>query len=157
MEEVDLQKEVIKSVISAGGYGHKLSNRFITGVADLLIKLPDCVATVLEVKFGRYVVPLRAPKIAVEITSPQARFLRGYHNAGMVVGLLSFAGLNHKNMWAAVIWFDQLNLYSESNSVGLHTKLHVPLGIYHKLDPRTPEFLQYLKSTMWRESDVQRY
>jgi hypothetical protein len=145
--ETELQSITVKSIKAAGGCAHKLSNRFLTGVADLLVKLPEMPTALLEVKFNRYAVPLRIVHTAVEITVPQFRFLRDFHLAGMPTGVLSFAGKNCRDIWVTVLWFEQFRLVApigEHQVPPIHTKFALPIGEYVKLDPRTPALVEYI-------------
>lgn len=49
-KELALQTNIIKSVRSDGGYGRKMSNRFLIGIPDLLIALPPFAPILAEVK-----------------------------------------------------------------------------------------------------------
>ena len=48
--ELYFQKKLIDAAEKLGGYGFKMSNRFLVGVVDLLIQLPNCPTLLLEVK-----------------------------------------------------------------------------------------------------------
>lgn len=91
MREVDCQSKVIKAVRDAGGAAHKLSNRFLVGVPDLLIKLPRYSAIIMEVKLEKRIQfsDDRYP-ITPEVTQLQWEFLKKYHDAGMTTGVISF-------------------------------------------------------------------
>jgi hypothetical protein len=147
MLETDLQSAVVKSVITAGGSAHKLSNRFITGVADLLIKIPEFEAFCLEVKFGRYTPPLRVKDVSVPLKTPQWRFLRNYWRAGMPTGVLSFAGHNCQSMWVTVLWANDFRRFRTADTEP-DWLFKIPAERYVKLDPRTPEFVALLKQSL---------
>lgn len=49
-DELTIQREIKQSVINAGGFALKLTNRFTIGVPDLAIWLPSFVPAVVEVK-----------------------------------------------------------------------------------------------------------
>lgn len=96
MKETDVQKRVIDAVRAHGGAAHKLSNRFLVGVPDLLIKLPGLPAFIMEVKLDkRAVFPdnNRHP-VVPDVTRAQWNFLKEYHDASMMTGVLSF--VQHK-------------------------------------------------------------
>lgn len=50
MKETDLQLTIVDIVNDRGGYARKLSHRFLVGISDLLIKLPEYPAIKVEVK-----------------------------------------------------------------------------------------------------------
>lgn len=86
--ELDLQKRIVDVVREHGGYAHKMSHRFLVGVVDLSVKLPRHPAMFLEVKKDD--LPKKADHVDLNLTVPQMRFLRDYHNAGMITGAVSF-------------------------------------------------------------------
>lgn len=86
MREVDAQLELIKAVRAAGGEGTKLSNRFLIGVADLLLKLPDQPPALIEAKMADIVT---TTTIEVEPTSLQLRWLNDWKRVGMITGVMS--------------------------------------------------------------------
>ena len=49
-KELDVQAKIIKSVRKDGGYGRKLSNRFVIGIPDLLIGLAPFAPCLAECK-----------------------------------------------------------------------------------------------------------
>ena len=87
MKELNVQRELIEAVIGADGAAHKLSNRFLTGVADLLIKLPRYPVCLLEVKIDE--IGATTTSIGLTPTMPQIMFLRKYHAAGVPTGVMS--------------------------------------------------------------------
>lgn len=87
MNELSLQKELIEAVEQRAGAGHKMSHRFLVGVADLLIKLPRHPAVLLENKHDR--LGPRTAVVRVEPTVLQLRFLRYFKKAGMLCGVMS--------------------------------------------------------------------
>lgn len=90
MKETDLQSLTIKAVRLHGGAAHKLSNRFLVGVSDLLVKLPLLPAALLEVKYDERAKFDPAAPITPGVTPLQHKFLKDYHAAGMACGVLSF-------------------------------------------------------------------
>lgn len=88
MNELDVQRELVKSAIAQGGFGWKLNNRFLKGVADILVKFPMLPAVVIEVKM---VPGLGKKDVIVELTDHQERFLKRYRDAGGVSGWLAVA------------------------------------------------------------------
>jgi hypothetical protein len=98
--ELKLQKDVCQLIEAHDGFARKLSHRFVIGVADLLIKLPDHPAALLEVKRNRY--PAKAKTIVLDVTKQQRRFLWSAHCAGMSAGVLSFLQ-QPKQTWVSIV------------------------------------------------------
>lgn len=96
MREVQYQSLVLQAVRDAGGAGHKLSNRFLIGVCDLLIKMPNWAPMLVEVKLAKFAKSTGDDhEFDVGVTVPQHEFLKKYRNAGMETGVLSF--IEHGN------------------------------------------------------------
>lgn len=92
VNELDIQGELRKATITAGGYSFKMSNRFLIGVPDLFVQLPKFPTLILEVKFvaGKDV---RADgSIRAEPTLHQARYINDIRKAGGQAG------------WVVVTW-----------------------------------------------------
>ncbi len=89
MNELGMQALIVDAVNGSGGFARKLSNRFLVGVVDLLVKLPDYPAGVLEVK-QRDLPRDNNLTWKLDVTGPQQRFLRDAHGAGMPAGVASF-------------------------------------------------------------------
>lgn len=87
IKETDVQLDVVHAVQEAGGAATKLSNRFLVGVVDLLVKLPDRPAMLVEVK--KYGVPARSDTVSLDVTLKQWQFLYDYRRAGMAAGVLA--------------------------------------------------------------------
>jgi hypothetical protein len=79
---------IVNAVDGVKGRAHKMSNRFLVGVADLLVKLPEWPAGFLEVKQRDY--PTTDARFTCDVTKPQQTFLRGFDAAGMPCGVASF-------------------------------------------------------------------
>lgn len=93
VKETDLQSFIVKTVEERGGAAVKLSNRFLVGVPDLLVKLPDrdrspCLIEVKLQQIGATTPPTFA--FIPDLTKKQDDFLRRFRNAGMHTFLLSF-------------------------------------------------------------------
>lgn len=101
MREVDCQSKVIKAVRDAGGAAHKLSNRFLVGVPDLLCQLPTYAAFLLEVKLDKRT-KVFSP-VRPDVTPLQFKFLSEYNRAGMATGVLSFVQIN-RELWFYLRW-----------------------------------------------------
>lgn len=87
-----MQKLIIDAVVIGKGEGLKMSNRFLTGVADLLLKLPEHPAFVMEVKQAEYGMStlIKGHTFALDVTTPQKRFLRDWDKAGTPACVGSF-------------------------------------------------------------------
>lgn len=110
MKETDYQKFVLDIVREAAGAGHKLSNRFLVGVSDLLIKLPGREAALIEVKLAKFH-PATKPdhEFDLGVTVLQREFLKKYHEAGMRAGVLSFVEHGRQQLWAGLFRLDTFN------------------------------------------------
>ena len=89
MNELLLQRQIVKDVEAAGGFAKKLSSRTLVGVADLYAKLPEHRGAFIEVKIAPR--PKLARRVMVDVTVPQRRFLLAAHRAGdhaMVLSVL---------------------------------------------------------------------
>lgn len=125
MLETALQKDVIDAVREAGGEASKLSNRFLIGVSDLLVKFPDLPAMLVEVKKDVY--PVATDRVKIDLTPKQLQFLRGFDRAGMTCGVLSFLYDRRKGkrlMHGAVFGVEQVG----------SVPFTAPLSAYRKLD-----------------------
>lgn len=93
MREIPLQSRLIEWIKDEGGYGRKLSNRFLVGIPDLLLRLglgQQQVLVVAEVKvldFAR-----KTPATAVLPVSPKQRDELRKFEVGIVL-----AGVNLGN------------------------------------------------------------
>lgn len=129
MKEIELQQLMIDVARKRGGEGHKMSNRFLVGVSDLMIKLPNTPACLIEVKQATY-----SPRhfkqenhlFRLDVTAPQKAFLRDFHKAGMNCGVGSFIQTNKgiRDLY--------LNIYDlprlEKRGFNALIKDHMPLG-----------------------------
>lgn len=122
MDELGYQKWTVDSVIGNGGHAHKMSHRFIVGVADLMIKLPQLPAALLEVKLQHIGATTKLDhEFQLDVTELQKRFLKRYHLAGMACGILSFierGRMGKKAAGAAVFSLEQMD----------RTKYHVQVS-----------------------------
>src|SRR6266481_2711151 len=90
MKELAIQKRIIDAVCAHGGMAFKLSNRFLKGVSDLLIKLPSQPALLAEVKV--HVVPRTKGtriRLDTDITVMQRKFMYDFENVGMACCVIS--------------------------------------------------------------------
>ena len=89
-EELDYQADVVDIVSTQGGFGHKMSNKFIIGVADLLLKPYGCNTCVLEVKRAVREAQSQQRLFDLDLSVLQRNWLRRAHRGGMKAGVLSF-------------------------------------------------------------------
>lgn len=80
MKETDLQRRAVEAINQHGGHAFKAANRFLVGVADLSIKLPQLPHAFCEVKLEDW--PVKKDWISIETTVLQRKFLRTYRQAG---------------------------------------------------------------------------
>lgn len=109
MKETDLQSMLVDAVEYARGRGHKMSNRFLIGVSDVIVKLPKWPAGFIEVKQRAY--PTSDKPFELDVTTPQANFLRDFDAAGMPCGVASFlqSGVGTgKKIWLSVMTYRTL-------------------------------------------------
>lgn len=121
-----MQSLVIDAAESVGGAGLKLSNRFLVGVVDLMIKLPNYPVMILEVKRRDYV-KTGTGYFVLEVTEPQKKFLRKWWAAGAITGVLSFTQKKGKGVTSlslAAYTLPQM----EGSAWGAHWVDHTPLG-----------------------------
>jgi hypothetical protein len=130
VKEIALQKLVVDAVKANGGMAHKLSNRFLVGVADLLVKMPNGPATLLEVKQREWGPQLN--RFILDVTVPQQRFLKNYADAGMTCGVMSFVQRGgRKDLSVAIFGIDEL----------ITTRFYVMLASHESLGaPSNREF-----------------
>ena len=84
IKEVDLQTELKKAAIDAGGFAYKQSNRFLVGVLDLFVQLPKYPTVILEVKYEK--APRKDGLVWVDLSPHQVRNMNSINNAGGVAG-----------------------------------------------------------------------
>jgi hypothetical protein len=104
MKELDLQSMIIDAVNESDGHAHKMSSRFLVGVADLLVKLRGYPAGLLEVKQRDF--PSTDAHFLLDVTRPQQNFLRDFDAAGMPCGVASFlqdGSGSGFNLWLSVM------------------------------------------------------
>lgn len=122
MKETFVQRRVIEAVQSQGGAAHKLSNRFMAGVPDLLVKLPRYPAALLEVKIDKH--PVKSTTVTLGVTKLQETFLEKYEKAGMATGVMAF--LQHRRDLYVSLW---------SVAELVKRKYVVPVHAYNRLRP----------------------
>ena len=127
MNELGMQAMIVEAIKAHGGFAQKLSNRFLVGVVDLLIKLPEYPAGVLEVK-QRDLPKDTNLKWKLDVTGPQTRFLRDAWNAGMPSGIASFmhrrgSGPLGRRLWLGVWTYDAMVIDGWEAGYGAHEPL----------------------------------
>lgn len=139
MKEVQYQSLVLQTVRDAGGAGHKLSNRFLIGVADLLIKMPNWAPVLVEVKLTKFAKSTKDDhEFDVGVTVPQLEFLKKYRLAGMKTGILSFiehGDARGQNLRAGAFKLDQFD----------KTCLYATIGEHKRITNRTNGILEALQ------------
>jgi hypothetical protein len=87
--ELKYQKELVNATRAAGGYGIKMNNRFLAGVPDLLLKLPQWACTYyVEVKHEDFkCVPTN---LRIKLTELQRLEIKKMQAAGMQAGWAVF-------------------------------------------------------------------
>lgn len=139
MIETECQKLVVDAVKEGGGQALKLSNRFMIGVCDLFVKLPTCQPMLLEAKLHNLSDKTQNHVWDVGCTKLQQDFLRNWHEAGMLTGVVSFIQTTGKGVASLRMAIHEFHLleqgaYSRSPEVGpplpwcVEQALHRPLG-----------------------------
>lgn len=90
MKEVALQGLVVDLVNEHGGYARKLSHKFLVGISDLLVKMPEYPAIKIEVKQRICQPNVDREFELTDLTVLQKRDLLEAQAAGMNCGVLSF-------------------------------------------------------------------
>lgn len=123
MIEVELQTLIKLSVRSQGGAAHKLSNRFMVGVSDLLVKLPSFPAALIEVKHQRFSAKVSDDRVfKLDVTVPQQQFLRAYRQAGMRCGIAS--GIQKgRHLYLLLLVLDRAHTTGYTARVGDHVAM----------------------------------
>lgn len=139
MKEVQYQSLVLKIVRDAGGAGHKLSNRFLIGVSDLLVKMPNWAPMLVEVKLAKFAKSTEDDhEFNIGVTVPQLEFLKKYHNAGMKTGVLSL--IEHGNARA-----QNLRVGAFKLDVFAGPCLYATIGGHKRFTKRTDGILEALQ------------
>lgn len=90
MNELAMQKLVVDAIKDDGGFAMKLSNRFMVGVVDLLVKPKNRTSSaVLEVK-QRPLPSDPSREFVLEVTTPQKKFLGAAAEHTFNSGVVSF-------------------------------------------------------------------
>jgi hypothetical protein len=78
--EKKFQTDLVDAARGLGGYAIKMSNQFLVGVPDLLIKLPLDPVLLLECKTEPF--PKKSRSIPVALTPMQRKHLSGFQKSG---------------------------------------------------------------------------
>jgi hypothetical protein len=102
MREVDLQSKILEWVKEEGGYGRKLSNRFLVGIPDLLIRIMPArsargVLLVAEVKLHTrdFVLGPNDAEVKTGVTPKQHQELSRFEHSVVIVGFKNKKGKLH--------------------------------------------------------------
>lgn len=94
IKETECQKLVVKAVEEVGGAALMLNNRYLVGVADLMVKLPDAPMMILEAKrtvvTPKYWDESSHKPFSLAVTKLQNDFLKEWDYAGVRSGIASF-------------------------------------------------------------------
>lgn len=85
MNELGIQRELVKAAIAEGGFAFKSASTHMLGVVDLWVQLQRLPGMYIEVKFARKFVG-KPPYATLELTPHQARFIRRNQRAGGYAG-----------------------------------------------------------------------
>lgn len=140
MNELDLQKLLCDVVNDAGGFAYKCNNRFMVGVVDLFVKLPDrpharapqgC-AGFIEVKQRAFTDRFTNQAFTLDVTRPQHNFLKRVDAAGVPAGVASFmqkgtgSGLRlwlHLMTWRTASYHDNMGIKPYTTRWDAHIEL----------------------------------
>lgn len=120
MKELSLQSRVIDAVVAANGAAEKISHKYIRGVCDLLIKLPNYPPLLAEVKAHERLVSSKIA-IGLEVTPLQRKFLYKFENAGMDCCIMSFMLAPLRNYQMGDIWVGLFPAHTIKASLEEHT------------------------------------
>lgn len=85
--ELWAQRIIVDALRASGGFAFKMSHKFLVGVPDLFVKLPEAPASFWEVKIKDR--PANPVDFSLPLTPPQKNWLRDYNGAGGVCGVVS--------------------------------------------------------------------
>ena len=152
MIETECQALIQHAVEAAGGRALRFNNRFLVGVADLLIQLPARRAVILEAKLITLSPKTTSHVWDVGCTDRQKAFLRDWHNAGMLTGVVSFVqhhGVGLKSLQIGLFEYTLIErgAYIQQMPMKWHVRLeqHKPLGDkatrFHNITDRLSRFV----------------
>ena len=103
MRELAFQTEIIKSVKAAGGYGHKVSDRFKVGAPDLIIAAPKRGLILFECKSMAGIMPDKFDR-HTGITAIQQEHLKRMNDCQILPVGAQLVYMEHKGEQRAVVW-----------------------------------------------------
>lgn len=95
--ETFYQRQLIDAAETLGGYGQKLSNRFLAGVPDLMLQVPASPTLIAEVKQKE--VTDTTKLVRVELTKLQHDKLTRHQKAGGHAGWIMVAHTRYGEKW----------------------------------------------------------
>lgn len=95
--ELWFQRQLIEAAKALGGYGQKLSNRFISGVPDLLLQVPKNRTILAEVK--QKLITDSTRLVTVNLTKLQYDKLHRHQKSGGYGGWVMVAHLRSGEKW----------------------------------------------------------
>lgn len=132
MIETEMQKLVVDAVIEGGGRALKFNNRFLIGVCDLFLKLPGHQPMLLEAKKIDLSAKTFDHTWNVGATKKQQDFLRNWHEAGMLTGVVSFIQTpgreTIRSLRMAIYAYEYLASPPDSTKWLVRQVDHTPLG-----------------------------
>lgn len=141
MNEREFQRCLVQESERAGGYAFKMSNRFMVGVPDLFIKIPDFPVVLLECKMGRPVRNVHYPSSrftsSTGVTAQQARHLKRAQQAGVAAG------------WAVCV-------PGESGNCKIYVSVDVS-GALGDVDAKGPNEFVRLRGRPWPVREIVEY
>lgn len=151
MKETEMQQLIVDAVNDDGGKAYKMSNRFMIGVSDLIIKMPGYQAGFMEIKRNDVAASTlkRGISVKLDLSALQIRFLEDFQKAGMPAGVgafLQISGEGLRTLRFATMTFDQAkkqNFMMDSenyHSLGksderpqiIRQRIHTWLGDWHR-------------------------
>lgn len=129
MNELEVQTKIRRAVEDAGGAAHKLSTPFKVGISDLLVKLTNCPAALLEVKLAKYGKAVRPDHLVkLDVTHNQDKFLERFAAAGMTCGVVSSLQIGRK-LLLCCLELDAIRAVSYTVPVSAHVFAAFPTDI----------------------------
>lgn len=138
-KEVPLQHALCKHIEGKGGCADQLTNKFVRGVPDLLIKLREHDSMLIEAKRNLYTTI--TTHIPLGLTVLQFNVLKKWNDAGMRCGVLSFKLSQVRGALPdtfALLSFDRVSAirepYTKRNSGEESYRYRVPVAWYRTYD-----------------------
>lgn len=130
MKELELQSMVVNLVKSRGGYAHKRSHKFLAGIADLLIKIPEHPAFIVEVKQRLLDASRIQTPILNDVTALQKKDLRDAQAAGMNAAVMSFLQTKSgmRSLYVGTFMVDDLDKAGYAVDTGQYAFIGSPMS-----------------------------